>query len=154
MKAWIPPHRVALIDRIAAALAAPVSTGPLEDVHGVVAGEALGPLVTVPREPTEAMIAAVPFPTNVTPRLAVEVYRAMIAAAPPAGDDARDAARYRWLRGATWLVLKTDRIKWVQPDGSEFYSSHFLQANGMQCAAAPTLDETIDAAMRAQGESK
>lgn len=54
-----------------------------------------------------------------------------IDAAPPAGDDARDAARYRWLRGATWLVLKTERIKWVRPDGSEFYSSHFLQANGM-----------------------
>jgi hypothetical protein len=81
-------------------------------------------------------------------------YRKGALSAPPAGDDARDAARYRWLRGATWLVLKTERIKWVRPDGSEFYSSHFLQANGMQCAAAPTLDETIDAAMRAQGESK
>jgi Lar family restriction alleviation protein len=38
--------------------------------------------VLVPREPTDAMLSAIPWPTSVTPKLGVECYRAMIAAAP------------------------------------------------------------------------
>ena len=37
-------------------------------------------MALVPIEPTQEMIAAIPFPSNVTPNIAVAAYRAMIAA--------------------------------------------------------------------------
>lgn len=120
-----------------------------------------GDWVTVPREPTEAMVAAylkandeywrkadeLPRgPTDPcrmgTPREAtVASYRAMIAAAPTADDDARDAARWRFSKHFYYCDARID--------GMHQWSARFVSG-----VRGPSLDEAIDNAMRAQGESK
>lgn len=62
-------EQVSLNQQLCAALAAPPAPA------AVPPGMAL-----VPIEPTQEMIAAIPFPSNVTPNIAVAAYRAMIAA--------------------------------------------------------------------------
>ena len=47
----------------------------------------------VPAEPTQEMVDAMPFPVNVTPRIGIETYRAMLAAAPAPPAPQADAAR-------------------------------------------------------------
>jgi hypothetical protein len=64
----------------------------------------------------------------------------------------RDALRehalmYRWIKDAKGLELRTESMRWTRPDGSVYTSTHYLSANDMQFSAAPTLDETIRAAM-------
>ena len=41
----------------------------------------------VPVVPTPEMIAAIPWPTNVTPRYGIDIYHDMIAAAPKPGEE-------------------------------------------------------------------
>ena len=69
------------------------------------------------------------------------------AAQPAAEPDAQDAKRYRWLRDAPGLTLKTDGGLWLRGDGTSFRNTHYLAAYGTQYAAAESLDAAIDAAM-------
>ena len=55
----------------------------IEALKNPVQGEPVGYRL-VPVEPTERMIAAIPWPTSVTPRIGVDMYKAMLAAAAPA----------------------------------------------------------------------
>lgn len=64
----------------------------------------------------------------------------------------RDAERYRWLRSRVGLTLRSDRGEWTRRDGAKFVASHYLTEGGTQHAPAPSLDETIDAAMAAAAE--
>lgn len=58
-----------------------------------------------------------------------------------------DAARYRWLKARKGLDLRTGASWWQRQDGSTFWSTHSLAADGTAYAAAESLDATIDAAM-------
>jgi hypothetical protein len=59
-----------------------------------------------------------------------------------------DAARYRWLREVEDLSLRsTVDSKWTRPDGTVFFSRHYLACNGGQCEAEDSLYKAIDAAM-------
>jgi len=64
----------------------------------------------------------------------------------------RDAARYRWLKSRKGLVLKSEPQPniWKRSDGTEFRVTHLLIAEGVQYAAAKSLDDMIDAAMDSQ----
>lgn len=135
----------ALLANQPAALAAPVSTGERTDVIGLMA----------PTEVTQAWVVAWvrrhpngTLTTDVLPHPIEEVRQRSGAwlplyAAPPAGDDARDAARYRWVKDRNFRCLSADidgRHVWVPQMAGSLRGS--------------TLDEAVDAAMRAQGEGK
>lgn len=63
----------------------------------------------------------------------------------------KDAERYRWLRDAKGLSLRSDGSKWTRSSGEQFIASHHLCAFDTSFAAFKSLDEVVDAAM-AQGE--
>lgn len=58
-----------------------------------------------------------------------------------------DAARYRWLKAQKGLDLRSSASWWQRQDGSTFWSTHSLAADGTAYAAAESLDAMIDAAM-------
>lgn len=88
-----------------------------------------------------------------------QAWDAMLGAAPqapaaPAGQaDARDAKRYRWLRDAPHLLLRSSCATWSRPDGTKFRDTHFLCAYDTQYAPQPSLDAAIDAAMSPQPDA-
>lgn len=58
----------------------------------------------------------------------------------------RDAERYRWLRDASNLTLRTDGSTWTRADGNKFVSTHFLAVGDTQYGPCKSLDAAIDAA--------
>jgi len=58
-----------------------------------------------------------------------------------------DAERYRWLRDAKGLSLRSDGSKWTRSNGEQFICSHHLCAFDTSYAAYESLDEVIDAAI-------
>lgn len=66
--------------------------------------------------------------------------------------ESRDALRYQWLRSCRGLDLRSDHVVCTRWDGTNYMSSHCLVEGGTQHALAPTLDETIDAAMQEQAQ--
>lgn len=58
-----------------------------------------------------------------------------------------DAERYRWLRDAKGLSLRSDGSKWTRSNGEQFIASHHLCAFDTSYAAFESLDEVIDAAI-------
>ena len=70
-----------------------------------------------------------------------------LAAAPQPSDDAKDAARYRWLKEQKQLSLRSCGERWTREDGSKFVSSHRLAAGDTLFGPQETLDAAIDAAM-------
>lgn len=65
---------------------------------------------------------------------------------------AKDAERYRWLRSRVGLELREGRGTWRDRYGTWFVATHYLSEGGTQHAPAPSLDETIDAAMAVAAE--
>lgn len=60
----------------------------------------------------------------------------------------RDAERYRWLKGVHGLRLnRNPPMKWTREDGTTFFSEYYLAGNQTVYGVAPSMDETIDAAM-------
>lgn len=59
-----------------------------------------------------------------------------------------DAARYRWLREAKNLELRSAALDWITPEGERFKSTHFMQAGDTQFGGYRSLDELIDTARR------
>jgi hypothetical protein len=101
------------------------------------------------REPTDAMQAAgaqaIRFDTTLLNKLwtANAVFRAMWAAAAPAPSvsaDARDAERYRWLRGQQWNESTLFVVA----------GHRSLVRLGTDCPSGERLDAAIDAAIAAQ----
>ena len=58
-----------------------------------------------------------------------------------------DAARYQWIKARKGLDLRTSVSWWQRQDGSTFWSTHSLAADGTAYAAAESLDAMIDSAM-------
>jgi hypothetical protein len=61
----------------------------------------------------------------------------------------KDAERYRWLRGARCLDLRSDGSVWKHDDVA-FVASHRLSAGGTQYGTYGTLAELIDTAMKGE----
>ncbi len=59
-----------------------------------------------------------------------------------------DAERYRWLRDASNLTLRTDGSTWTRADGNKFVSTHFLAVGDTQYGPCKSLDAAIDAARK------
>lgn len=57
-----------------------------------------------------------------------------------------DAKRYRWLKQAKSLTLRTDGSTWTK-NGVKFMASHYLAEGDTKHAVCETLDETIDTAI-------
>ena len=64
-----------------------------------------------------------------------------------AGIYRKDAERYRWLRDAKGLSLRSDGSKWTRSNGEQFNASHHLCAFDTSFAAFESLDEVVDAAI-------
>jgi hypothetical protein len=80
-----------------------------------------------------------------------EAYAALRTALEAALPSGRDGERYRWIKAQRGLEISSygQSAQWVRPDGSKFYASHRLVANGTDYGAHETLDAAIDAAMSA-----
>lgn len=66
-------------------------------------------------------------------------------------DIERDAMRYRWIKQAANLEIRS-KPKWGSPwtnteTGEKFYPTHDLDAFGVGFSGLPTLDNLIDQAM-------
>jgi putative hemolysin len=59
----------------------------------------------------------------------------------------KDAERYRWLREAKGLSLRSDGSKWTRSSGEQFICSHHLCAFDTSYAPFESLDEVVDAAI-------
>ena len=60
----------------------------------------------------------------------------------------RDAARYRWIKQAAGLEIRTTNVRWLDTEtGKEFYPTHELAAFGTGFHGLPTLDDLVDQAM-------
>ena len=60
--------------------------------------------------------------------------------------------RYNFLQNATGLRLTSNNMVWTRKDGSKFRSTHKLDANYTVYRPFPTLDETIDHAIKTEEE--
>lgn len=57
-----------------------------------------------------------------------------------------DAKRYRWLKSAKGLELRSDGSRWSN-HGESFIAPFSMAANNTRYGAFPSLDELIDSAM-------
>jgi hypothetical protein len=64
-------------------------------------------------------------------------------------EEAKDAARYRWLKSKANIELHSDGSTWVK-NGVNFVASHRLCTGSTAHGHYATLDETIDSAMEAE----
>jgi len=68
-----------------------------------------------------------------------------------ANSDAKDAARYRWIKAQQDLEIRTNRTygaPWTKTDtGEKYYPSHQLDVNGTGFNGIEHFDDLIDQAM-------
>jgi hypothetical protein len=88
---------------------------------------------------------------NITRIAALEAQVAALTKAKSFAElyDKVDAARYRWLRDAKGLELRSDGSNWSR-HGESFVAPFSMAANGTRYGAFDSLDKLIDAAIAAQ----
>jgi hypothetical protein len=68
-----------------------------------------------------------------------------------ANSDAKDAARYRWIKAQQDLAIRTNKTygaPWTKTDtGEKYYPSHQLDVNGTYFNGIEHFDDLIDQAM-------